>query len=348
MHRLVEWIREIAVRDLPDDVALVAIYGSYVTGTAGPRSDIDCFFIPRTERGRGFARTFIIDGIGYDIFPMSWERVEGLAELREPLMPLLGDSVVLFAASPAEEERFLGLRARLDANLADAELIRSRALERLRWARARWARAAAVQDIGALRTCAGLVAMDLAQAVAYANGTYFHRGPKGIVSDLRGFARTPVDFLPRFLELTATTGADAVRDLAETLLAATAEFLGDDDAAPVPPRPPAGAPAVVDPAELASLYEEITSSFTKVRVACEAGNAALAFITAVNLQDCLDSEVPGVAGLPGLLDAHDPRDLGRLHARADEAERALVRFIEGAGAQITRYPDLAAFLAANP
>lgn len=116
----------------------------------------------------------------------------------------------------------------------------------------------------------------------------------------------------------------------------------------MPPRPPAGAPAVVDPAELASLYEEITSSFTKVRVACEAGNAALAFITAVNLQDCLDSEVPGVAGLPGLLDAHDPRDLGRLHARADEAERALVRFIEGAGAQITRYPDLAAFLAANP
>jgi predicted nucleotidyltransferase len=96
--RLVAWIRAAAERDFPEDVAVVALYGSYVTGTGGPRSDIDCFFIPRTERGRGFARTFIIDGIGYDIFPMSWERVEGLADLREPLVPLLGDSVVLFAA----------------------------------------------------------------------------------------------------------------------------------------------------------------------------------------------------------------------------------------------------------
>jgi hypothetical protein len=190
--------------------------------------------------------------------------------------------------------------------------------------------------------------MDLAQAVAHANGTYFHRGPKGMVADLRGFARAPVGFLPRFLELTATTDAGAVRGRTEALLAATADFLEVDDATPAPPRAPAGAPAVVDPGALAGLYEEITSSFTKVRVACEAGDSALAFLSAVNLQDCLDSEVPAAAALPGLLDAHDPADLSGLRARADAVETALVRFVEEAGARITRYPDLETFLAANP
>ncbi|MGM0385780.1 MAG: nucleotidyltransferase domain-containing protein [Actinomycetota bacterium] len=347
-ERLVTWIRATAARDFRDDVALVAIYGSYVTGTAGPRSDIDCFFIPRTERGQAFARTFIIDGIGYDIFPMQWERVEGLAELREPLAPLLGDSAVLFAASPAEEDRFLGLRTRLTVNLADGDLMHRRAVECLRLAVAMWAGATGVQDIGRLRTRAGLVAVELAQAVAYANGTYFHRGPKGMVAGLHRFDQTPVDFLPRFLELAAATDADAVRARCEVLLAATAEFLDDGGSAEPASSPPAGAPAVVDPGALASLYEEITSSFTKVRVNCDAGEAALAFLNAVILQDCLDAEVPVAAALPGLMDAHDPQDLSRLRARADEAEAALVRFVEEAGATITRYPDLDAFLLANP
>lgn len=356
MSRLVDWIRATAERDFRDDVALVVLYGSYVTGTAGPHSDIDCFFIPRSERGVALARTFIIGGIGYDIFPLRWERVEGLADLREPLLPLLGDSVVLVAASPAELERFDRLRARLRANLADAQLTRRRAAERVGRARTRWAGTTGIEDVGRLRTQAGLVAVELAQAVAFANGTYFHRGPKGMVADLRACAATPADFLPQFLGLAHTTAAGAVRDRCEALLAATAEFLGDGGAAPrssSAPAPtltpsPAGAAAVVDPGALAGVYEEISSSFLKVRAACDAGDPVLAYLTAVMLAECLDEEVPAAAALPGLLEAHDPLDLTRLRRRLDEVEATLVRVIEDGGATITRFEDLDAFLAANP
>jgi len=343
--RLVEWIRATAARDFPDDVALVVLYGSHVTRTAGPHSDIDCFFVPRTERGLAFARTFIIDGIGYDIFPLRWERVEGLADLREPLMPLLGDSVVLHAASPAEEARFLGLRARLQANLADEELTHHRAVERLGRARARWDGTAALDDVGRLRTQAGLVALELAQAVAFANGTYFHHGPKRLIDDLAGLS-TPSGFLPLFLGLAAAPDAGAVLARTGALLAATARFLEDDDAGSAPPLPARGA-AVVDVHTLAHVYEEISSSFTKVRVACDAGDPVAAFLAAVLLQDCLDDEVPVAVGLPGLLEAHDPADLSRLRSRLDAAEATLVRAIESGGAVIERYPDLGAFLAAQ-
>ena len=47
-----------------------------LSGTMNRLSDVDCYFIPKTERAYSFARTFMIEGVGYDIYPMSWERLE--------------------------------------------------------------------------------------------------------------------------------------------------------------------------------------------------------------------------------------------------------------------------------
>ncbi len=41
----------------------------------------------------------MIAGVGYDIFPMDWERVRNIANLEEGLLPLVGDVKVLYSAS---------------------------------------------------------------------------------------------------------------------------------------------------------------------------------------------------------------------------------------------------------
>jgi len=33
------------------------------------------FFIPATNRANGLSQTFIIGGIGHDLFPLPWERI---------------------------------------------------------------------------------------------------------------------------------------------------------------------------------------------------------------------------------------------------------------------------------
>jgi predicted nucleotidyltransferase len=35
----------------PDDIAIIAYYGSFANGTATKRSDLDFFFIPATSNG---------------------------------------------------------------------------------------------------------------------------------------------------------------------------------------------------------------------------------------------------------------------------------------------------------
>jgi len=53
------------------------------------------FYIPATSRSNGLARTFIVDGIGYDLFPMSWERVERIAEVKGDNPTCLNDAEIL-------------------------------------------------------------------------------------------------------------------------------------------------------------------------------------------------------------------------------------------------------------
>lgn len=58
-EKLVVWIEEKVKREYAEDISLVLLYGSFINGTANPKSDIDCYFIPRTERGYELAKTFI-------------------------------------------------------------------------------------------------------------------------------------------------------------------------------------------------------------------------------------------------------------------------------------------------
>lgn len=347
------WIRQRAARDFPQDLALVLHYGSSATGTAGPGSDVDCCFVPRTADGLRFARTFVIDEVGHDIFPMSWQRLERIADLGEPLEPLVGDSVLLFAASPQNHQRLQTLRCRLSQSLADPRLRHARAVENLETAATRLARVSGSIDPGRIRTAAGLSGLDLAHAVALANGTYFHHGPKGILNELQALPHLPDMFLPRLTAVLTTAEPAAAMAGGARLLQATAAFL-DVPPPPIPaPRPgttePAPeTPAAIDPQSLAHLYEEICSSFVKVKNRCASGNAVQAAIDALLLQRILDEDVPTGVALPNLMEALDPDSLGDLMARVDVIDAALLHAITDAGGQIERYRDLNTFLHANP
>lgn len=69
--KIVAWIINKVKTEYADDISLVLIYGSYINGTAHSKSDVDCYYIPKTERGYHLAADFIIDSVGYDIFPVS-------------------------------------------------------------------------------------------------------------------------------------------------------------------------------------------------------------------------------------------------------------------------------------
>ena len=180
-----------AQREYAEDISLVLIYGSYVNGTANSRSDVDCCFIPKTERGYEMATGFILEGVGYDVFSMSWERVERIACLRENLTPLVGDVEIIFCGSAEDMARFRGMQEKLQCCLADGAYVRKIAEERCREAGRLCGMLEHVRTETEAWKLAGMVIMTLADAVAVFQHGYFHFGLKQQFEDLMKLREVP-------------------------------------------------------------------------------------------------------------------------------------------------------------
>jgi hypothetical protein len=68
----------------PNEIDIIAYYGSYAQGTASKRSDLDFFFIPATPEGYKVSIQFILNDISFDFWPISWERAERMASFEDP------------------------------------------------------------------------------------------------------------------------------------------------------------------------------------------------------------------------------------------------------------------------
>ena len=345
--QLVRWLQERAAGAFAGELSLVVSYGSHWNGTAGPLSDVDCYFVPKTERGQEFGGQFILQEVGYDIFPLSWERLGGIARLEEPLTPLVGDAQVLYCGDQGDLERFQALERELRQCLQDSAYCREMAEKRFFRAGEEWDRLK-TGDLCSRRLAAGLLLMDAAEAVAFANGTYFHRGLKGQFADLQAMVQTPEGFLAFYQQVIQAGDAQTLEKACGELLALLGDWLGRTRPAPAPPQREGETGQRKDAAALGPWYEELSSTFQKLRSCRDRGDWVLAFLSAV----CLQRELEGIAleyAVPRyqVLGAYQWDDLDPLVQAADRAETALTAAIRQSGGIIKEYDSWEGFQAAR-
>ena len=345
--QLVSWLRERAAGAFAGELSLVVSYGSHWNGTAGSLSDVDCYFVPKTDRGQEFGGQFILQGVGYDIFPMSWERLGGIARLEESLAPLVGDAQVLYYGDEGDLMRFRALEQELQQCLRDGAYCREMAEKRFFRAGEEWDRLK-TGDLCSRRLAAGLLLMDAAEAVAFANGTYFHRGLKGQFADLQAMAQAPEGFLALYQQAIQAGDAQALKEACGALLAALGNWLGQERPAPAPAQRDAEQGQGKDAAALGPWYEELSSTFQKLRSCRERGDWVLAFLSAV----CLQRELEDIAleyAVPRyqVLGAYQWDDLDPLVQAADRAEAELTAAIRQSGGIIKEYDSWEDFQAAR-
>lgn len=92
---------ERARRDFPKDIDLIAGTGSYFRGEGDEYSDIDLLIVPCTERGKAISHSFILNGIGYDLYCTSWQQLEDMATFSPyAMVSHVIDPQILYARSP--------------------------------------------------------------------------------------------------------------------------------------------------------------------------------------------------------------------------------------------------------
>lgn len=348
-NKIVDWIINKVKTEYADDISLVLIYGSYINGTANSKSDVDCYYIPKTERGYHLAVDFIIDGVGYDIFPISWERVAGIADLQESLSPLVGEVQIIYCNSPSDLEHFKALQERLKRNLLDEEYVRDIAVSRCEQANKMCALMNISQKLSDVRKLAGMVIMTLADAVAVYNHDYFHFGLKKQYDDLQnGFPNVPKDITNEYKNVIEAGNMKEVINHTLKMYEAVCDYLNITLVSRKVASEEAVEVSAIDGSCLAELYEEISSTFNKIYTCCENGNYILAFLSAVCLQRDLDDEARK-AGCPAydLLGTYKYTELGLFSAITRKIECDFVQFITENGGCIRKYDSFEQFKSAK-
>lgn len=338
--KIVEWIKSRTETRYAGEISLVLVYGSYVNGTANEKSDVDCCFIPKTQKGYDMAVTFILDGVGYDLFPLPWERAEGIAQLKESLLPLVGDAQILYQDTPEDGERFRQLQRRLRENLQDGQYRDKAAGERFCRACELYGDLLKSERTAAVRRLAGEVLMLLADAVALHCGEYYHFGLKKQYEDLRdSLSDVPETFVTAYDELLKAADDAEFKTCGGKLLQEAGAYLGLSLPEYGNCRKELTEEARIQPDYrwLAGLYEEICSTFQKIYICCRDENVPLAFLSAVCLQRELDEAAESGGRQYDLLGAYCSADLGKLAERARQIETDFVGLIVSGGGSIRRY-----------
>jgi len=339
---IIEWAVKKIEKEYKDDVSLLLTYGSYENGTANPLSDVDFYFIPKTERAYELCKTFIVEGIGFDLFPMSWERVEGLAEFNGCLTPCVANVKILYCNSEDDKRRFEELQNRLKKNLNNKAFMMEKAYKNMERAINFYQTMFFEEDICELRTAAGYIVMALSDAVAYANQTYFSRGLKKQIEDLKSMKNNPEDFVLLYESVVKSNSEEEIKEYSYKLIKNTRSFLNNEA------EKSKGEEKVANYESLAELYEEIISTWNKIYVCCDNGDAVLAYISGTCLQRELNiASKENSLNKFDLMSYYNAENLEQFRERAMELQREFVKKIEDNGVEIEAYDNVEEFLKRN-
>lgn len=297
------------------------------------------FFIPASDHGYSLAKTFIIEDMGYDLFPMSWKRVEGLAALNEGIVFCLADSEILYARNDDDRERFELLRKTLFNNLKNKDFTYIKALEKINYAMDIYKTMAFEKSIGNVRKAAGGIIDYLSYALAIINGTYINRdyGYSDRVKQIKSLPNIPENFLKDYEEILKAKDIEIIFKKTHILMKETREFFEK--------YTPTKKLKKYNFDELGGWYEEARYTFRRIEYACKNKRPVECFHLGCYLQiefDILTEE----AGLDkmDLLGTYDADDLALFEKRAKDIEEYILSELKKHGVALRKYEDLEKFL----
>ena len=341
MHPLTVWVINKIKSEYPDDVALlVAVEGTSINGD-GHGEPFD-YFVPAAERGNELSQTFIIGGVGNDLYPRSWERMERAASLGDRSTICLGGAKILYSRSPEDAARFEGLRQKLYDNLADPGFTYRKALEYLDVAMDLYRTMMFEDRLYRVRGLAGYIHDYLMTSVACLNKTYRRNWHEGIVREVSQWRELPAHFVEYYQAILAASAVNELKSLAHLLISSARQFIAKYKV------PLDGSEENRDYLWLADWYQELRTWWNRLYYFCDAQDSDAGFREALQLQGELDivGEEFGLGELD-LLGCFDNSDLKPLRRRAEELEEFIIAAIEEQGLKIRSYDTLEEFLAAE-
>ena len=330
---LLKIIIEKIERDYSNDIATFTCYGSFVTGGYSPLSDIDFFFIPKSERGFGLSKQFIINSIGYDLWPITWSRAKKIANLEDPLQSLFTDGKVLYYSSNKDLADYNEIINSIRVNLIDDTIVTRQINTLLRDIQSKYQ--IMLGNTNHTMGVAYEIVEKLLRVIALRNNTYLSKGIKHIETEFAGMQSVPSNFLSTFYQLIEFKSKSETDRLLGLLIKSVA------DISKIPfkkvTQTQANAPIASD---LIGFYEEFKSMYNKIVTSCQAKNYPQTVYAAVMIDKTTDEILsPFVTdkGLPRLAEYLHNKDFVQIQKRAAKHEAFVLELLRKNNIVVNEY-----------
>lgn len=340
---LVEWAVNKIQTEYREDVSLLI---GQVGGGKIPTDEQNMvfdFFVPATERGNQLARTFIIEDMGYDLYPISWERLERIANIEEPQMIFaFARGEVIYAKRKEEKDRFENLKAEMLLKLQDSTFHTPKSLEFLETAQEIFQTMLFEESLCKVRKAAGGVCCYLMNSIAMVNGTYLKSGYMNLTDNLHMMKDYPCEFEKAFTEMLSEREIAAVKKRVYELIRITRNFLMQRIKTE---REKTGEPNFED---LVMWYQEMRYTFRRLAYFTGIDSVEDSYLLGCYLQIEFDA-VQEDFNLKkmDLLSAFDKENLHGFAKKAEEIENYIVEVLEESNAPQNRYASFSEFAKEN-
>ncbi len=310
-----------------EPVAFALVYGSYVTGLRGPKSDLDIVFVGKDERAFELQRTFVFEGVGYDFWCMSADRARRIVDEFQPLVSIFAEGRLIYADSPERRTWFSELQHGIRTASRDTLPTRyGRQVDELLAKMKALTFDHRLAGDGEKRHIQGKLVLLVGDMLARVNRTYFRSGMKRYFEEIAGFQIKPKTAV-RHLELMLLKEVKT-----EDLVA----FVADLQEFWTGVKLQHGGPVEED---LRGFYEEALSTWNKIGHAASSGDVPVTFLAATSLENELAGfRIRGVKLTSTFEGATEPVGIAR---NAETNRREFVELLSQKGVPIVEFNDFA-------
>lgn len=326
-------------REYADDISIVALCGSYVYNDIHDKSDLDFYFIPKTQRGYEIGKTFLINDITFDFWGLSWERANAMANYNEENVSIIVGGQVIYYASDEDLDRFHALQT-LGQNISKEEF-REKAVRELNKSYGHYFDMLSNKnDLHIVKSASINILRILAFSIALLNCTCVKRGWGKLLSEIMAMNVVPQNFETLYVTILKSNDCIELIRTCEQMILNTKACIASQS----------NQERDVVFADMFNLfYEEMKSYYNKIIHACKIGDYQTVVLATSALENSIIASLVATktdfSKLPKLLTAIDGTNLMEFIGLIQTHEKHFVDILKSNHVNITCYESMENFLA---
>lgn len=332
--RAAEILIEKVEKDYKDDIAVVVVMGSYIYNETHSRSDLDMYYVPKTERGKNLGKVFIIDGIGFDFWPITWERLEGIANHDEKITSIVTEGRVMYYGTEEDLARFNQLKEK-GLDTSDRGKFIRKAQEKFNEAYKAYFKLLNAENLSEVRIYAMEIIFTLTYAIALLNRTTVKRGRGKLKKEIMDMCLVPKDFSALYDTVFVSSDIAEIKNAYRQLMCNTEDLISNEQTSIKE--------HVSFADNLNGFYEELINFYNKINHACEIGDTYTALFAAVEITHEVEAAFSGTGvsskQLPDIVGAVDPVNMKGFLEAVHEHQKLLVELLQNNGVKLRVLQD---------